>query len=144
MRHSKVRRFAAGDAGTCSGIAWRIVPGEKDPDDLVLQLYVNGEWTWIRMELGFMLAAFFFENEEVIRPPGYRDTGGDYYMRACWDAIYNTWESAAATLRGQRAKRVMNLKFARLTPDESIYQYKYPRFKAADRPNRPNGKAPGA
>lgn len=133
MRHAKTRRFAAGQTGEIDGIPYRVLRGDKHPDDLVIELHAGGQWRRIRMDLGFFLAAFFFENEEVIRPPSYRDTGGDYYMRACWDAIYNTWESAAATLRGQRAKRVMNLMFAGPSPDESNYQHKYPRFKAPDR-----------
>jgi hypothetical protein len=133
MRHSKTRRFEAGQIGNVDGIPYRIVAGQKSADDLVLELYAGGSWRRIRMDLGFFLAAFFFENEEVIRPPRGRDTGGDYYMRACWDAIYNTWESAAATLRGERANRVMNLKFARLTPEEANYKHKYPRLKPGPR-----------
>lgn len=140
MRHSKTRRFAVGHTGECSEIRYRVIQGAKKPGDLVLQLYVNGRWQRIRMELGFLLAAFFFENEEVLYPPsGSRHIGGDYYMRECWDAIYYGWESAAQKLRKERAARIQRLEFAGLTPDETANEYRYPRLNHPDR-TFPRGK----
>jgi len=140
MRHAIARRFHAGQTGEVDGIPFRILRGKKKPDDLVLELYAGGQWRRIRMDLGFLLAAFFFENEEVLYPPsGRRQIGGDYYMRECWDAIYYGWESAAQKLRQERAQRVQRLMFANTTPEEVNFEHKYPRLKAVDRTMPPKG-----
>lgn len=142
MRHAKQRRFHEGDRGEVSGIQYQILRGGKEPsdtsgrrmrsdgEDLVLELYAGGRWNRITMDLGFFLAAFFFENEEVIRPPNPPwQIGGDYYMRECWDAIYHGWESSAQKLKEQRARRVNRLLWGGLSPDESDHSPRYPRTR---------------
>lgn len=145
MRHARTRRFQAGDRGEVDGIAYQVLRGGKGPDDLILELYAGGAWRRIRMDLGFFLAAFFFENEEVLYPPNGYQIGGDYYMRECWDAIYHGWESAAQKLRLARAARVNRMKFSGLSPDETNFRHKYPRVRDDIPAKKPgSGRQPSA
>ena len=98
------RRWRAGDRFWCDEVEYRVMPGRKGPDDLRLEHYVNGEWRPVKMETGFLLADFFFENEHVLYPraKGYR--GGYEYLRAIQHATRYGWESTQQQLREQQAR----------------------------------------
>lgn len=93
-----------GEPFWCDGIQYRVVPGRKGPDDMRLEKHLNGEWQPVRMEAGFMLADFFFENEHVLYPraKGYR--GGFEYLKAIQFAAQNGWESTQRQLREQQSR----------------------------------------
>lgn len=105
------RRWKVGDKGMVSGIPYRIVQGRKAADDLVIELYANGRWRRVGMEVGFLLADFFADNEDRVLYPNDRARrvaagGGEYYMSECWRAVKDGWQSAAQKLRLERAARV--------------------------------------
>lgn len=93
-----MRRWEAGYNGTASGISYRVVQGRKSADDLRLEFRVNGEWRPVAMDIGFLLADFFFENEHVLYPrsQGYR--GGWKYIQALQRAALDGWEAALSDL----------------------------------------------
>lgn len=105
------RRWKDGDHGTIGGnFTWRVVRGRKGEGDLILQLYVNGQFRNVPMELGFMFADFFPENEEQVLYPDdgakrVAGGGGDYYMSECQRARKHGWRSAADKLIRERAAR---------------------------------------
>jgi len=98
------RRWKAGMAGDCGGIPWRIVPGRKGPGDLRLELFANGQWLAVKMDLGFLMADFFFENEELLHPPAKGNLGGSMYTGHCLMAIAHGWETARQWLAVQRER----------------------------------------
>lgn len=98
------RRWQAGDNFWCDGIRYRVVEGRKKPGDLRLERRIDGEWQPVRMESGFMLADFFFENEHVVFPraDGYR--GGYEYLKELHNAARHGWEATQRKLRGQQQR----------------------------------------
>ena len=98
------RRWKAGDEGYCNGIQWRVTPGRKGPDDLRLEMHINGEWQPAKMEIGFLMADFFFENEHVLyrRSDGYR--GGYEYLKELHNAARYGWENTQQKLRQQQTR----------------------------------------
>ena len=69
-----------------------------------LEKRLDGEWQPVRMEAGFMLADFFFENEQELYPraKGYR--GGFEYLKAVQNAARYGWEPTQRQLREQQSK----------------------------------------
>lgn len=106
------RRWEAGQTGMVGGIPWRVVQGYKRPDDLRLEFFFSGRgWVAVKMEVGFLLADFFFENEEVLYPrendhgyPTGRD-GGLYYLRAATHAAHYGWEAARDKLGDEKRRK---------------------------------------
>lgn len=103
------RRWKEGDYGRVSGIPYRIVKGRKAEDDLVLELHAGGDWRRIGMDLGFLLADFLPENEDVLYPAAASQRvaggGGDYYLSECWHARKHGWQSALQKLVRERAAK---------------------------------------
>jgi len=97
------RRFNAGEYFNVSGIEFRVEQGRKHPDDRVL-LWWSQEYGWkpIEMTVGFLLADFFFENEEVLYPKPAK--GGDYYLDACEVAARNGWRQADEQLKAAKVR----------------------------------------
>ena len=98
------RRWKAGDEGYCNEIRYRVVTGRKGPDDLRLDLFINGDWQPAKMEIGFLMADFFFENEHALYPRarGYR--GGFEYLKALQDASRYGWQATQRQLRTQQSR----------------------------------------
>lgn len=96
------RRWQAGDDFWCDGIRYRVIEGRKGPDDLRLERRVDGEWRPVKMESGFMLADFFFENEQVLYPRAKGHRGGFEYLRALQDATRHGWETTQRRLSAQQ------------------------------------------
>lgn len=104
-----MRRFSAGQKGEIGGIAWRVVAGSKDArreeaEDLRLDLLTSG-WVPVKMDVGFLFADFFKENEDVLYPPEFGYRGGKMYLDFCAGAVHLGWEAAAETLRQQRESK---------------------------------------
>jgi hypothetical protein len=101
MRES---HFRAGMSFFIAPFEYRVVPGKKDPNDLVLEVLKAGTWHKVTMDHAFLYADFFYENEEVLYPPPYR--GGHYFLRRLKDAAVLGWRHEAQRLKDQKqAKR---------------------------------------
>lgn len=98
------RRFIEGDVFEVDGIEFWIQRGEKGPGDLRLMMLTPTGWRPIRMTLGFFLADFFYENEEVLYPPEQGYAGGGYYLERCREAAEAGWRSAQVRLNGERQR----------------------------------------
>lgn len=113
---STQRRWREGDKGWVSGIPYRIVRGSKSPDDLILQLHAGGEWRNVSMDLGFLLADFLPENEDVLYPDQQSKRiaggGGDYYLSELWHARKHGWQSARQKLLRERAAKACRSLFS--------------------------------
>lgn len=99
------RRFRSGDGGEIGGIPWRIVTGMKSEDDLRMDIQVGEKWVAVKMDLGFLMADFFYENENVLYPPSQGFRGGQMYLDFCRGAAYMGWTHASETLSDQRRRK---------------------------------------
>lgn len=106
-----MRRWKEGDTAEVSGLKFRVVKGYKGPDDLRLEVFINndyGDWVPVPMNLGFVLADFFGENEDHLYPPEQGYAGGNYYVNHLYLARKHGWEYAqnrlAAEKQAKRAK----------------------------------------
>jgi hypothetical protein len=59
----------------------------------------KGRWIPMPMGIGFLLADFFCNEEDVMYGRESGNLGGDKYMRYCWDAYYKGWEHADHNLQ---------------------------------------------
>lgn len=89
----------------CSGLRWRVVAGVKAPGDMRLEVEGPAGWVPVKMEAGFLLADFFFDNESRLYPRSAGFRGGYEYLRALHDAARFGWERAATRLQGQKLLR---------------------------------------
>jgi len=108
------RRFHAGDAYEVDGLRFRVRPGSKQAAsgvDLVLEMQsASGSWVPVRMVLGFFLADFFYENEEVLYPQAHGKLGGKKYLNACRDAaVRRGWQRQWEFLELERRYRQRDL-----------------------------------
>lgn len=103
------RRWQNGDFGELHGLRWRVRTGAKHPEDLVLEINVEGYWLAVSMTLGFLLADFFFQNEDVLYPPSQGYRGGYKYLNDCKVAALHGWDKAAAGLRAEKAMKADRL-----------------------------------
>lgn len=99
-----MRRFQPGQSGELNGIDWRVVQGKKARDDRRLDLSTSG-WRSVPMSLGFLLADFFVENENVLYPPSPTRRGGEMYMDFCRGSVLVGWEASHEYILGQRARK---------------------------------------
>lgn len=92
---------------TVSGIDLRISRGNKFPDDLRMDAFLNGRWVPLQMELAFAMVDFFQENErEMAAYRGHWLVNGDtYFMRQLADAYKNGWQGPAQRIQRQRQRR---------------------------------------
>jgi hypothetical protein len=106
-----------------NGMWFRIVPEElahsplrKGKDHMVLQwwraagTYPDGApqpaaWLEVKMDTGFLMADFFFNEEHAMfnREHGFR--GGYKYMDALWQAARKGWQYAALVLCAERMQK---------------------------------------
>ena len=100
------RRWFEGDYLTLPGVPEiHVERGVKHPEDLRLKWHTSEGWTAVPMCAGFVLADFFWENENVLYPRG-RGLGGEMYLRQLAWAGRHGWEGAQAHLEAdQRRKR---------------------------------------
>lgn len=77
----------------------------------MLELYDSavGYWRPVKMELGFVLADFFYENEERLYPQHQRFMGGQYYLQACYNATIFGWQDARERTDKERVERMTRL-----------------------------------
>lgn len=89
------------------GLDLRIVQGDKAPVDLRLDMYVNGSWVPVRMELPLMMCDFFADNERALEEyrPNWRNSGDGYFVIQLKKAIKHGWQVVADEIRRQRERR---------------------------------------
>lgn len=75
------------------------LPGQYD---LRLDAQAGHAWVPVSMTVGFMLADFFHENEEILYPPSMGYKGGAKYLTECRGAARDGWGHAANRLRLER------------------------------------------
>ena len=85
----------------------RVVQGKKGPNDLRLDVLVNGGWRSVSMHLAFMLTDFFYENENALYP--YPARGGPYFMDALKTASRYGHERAQKELEFDQRRKQMRL-----------------------------------
>jgi hypothetical protein len=100
------RRFTVGHHGEFAGIDWRVVRGRKAPDDLRLEFRAM-EFQPVSMSLGFLMADFFCENEDVLFPPEQGFEGGGRYARFCRGAVLHGWPAAVAQLEDEKKRAAL-------------------------------------
>jgi hypothetical protein len=106
MAGSMTRAFKAGVHGRIGEIEWRVVRGKKESrvpgaEDLRLDIRAL-EFFPVSMGLGFLLAEFFCENEEVLYPRAAGYSGGGRYLHFVAGAVRQGWETAAEQLKLER------------------------------------------
>lgn len=62
------------------------------------------EFFAVPMPLGFLLADFFHDNEDVLYPPSDGYQGGERYLTAVRGAVRLGWEAAAEHLGDERER----------------------------------------
>lgn len=100
-----MRRWTEGTEFELDGLSWRVVKGRKAPGDLRLEHMTTSGWRPTAMALVFMLADFWYENEDLLYPkPKFQ--GADYLLRAIERAAKNGYQSEVERLEGEKlAKR---------------------------------------
>jgi hypothetical protein len=106
-----VRRWKPGDEIEVDGVRFRVVAGKKTPNggmgqDLRLDWWTGGRWQAVGMGVGFLLADFFFENEEVLYPQALGHLGGKKYLRFVKHAAERGWRYAVVELRAEQEARL--------------------------------------
>jgi hypothetical protein len=105
-----------------NGMWFRVVPEElaasplrKGNGHMVLQYwraagqypdgYHQAQWLEVKMDAGFLMSDFFFNEEHAMyeRDRGYR--GGYKYMDALWQAARKGWQDAARVLCMERKRK---------------------------------------
>lgn len=100
------RRFAAGQTFYMSGVDFRVRPGRKGVDDLVLDWLTPRGWVPIGMDTLALKAAFFYENEDLLYPRVRGFEGGEYVLRHVEYAVRHGHADAIQRLEHEkRAKR---------------------------------------
>ena len=101
--------WRAGMHGQYQGFQWRTSPGYKGRGDLRLDIRTRNQrrddWCAVPMALGFLLADFFYDNEERVHPPRLYFRGGEYYLDHLLDAVCDGWESQALLVEDQRRRK---------------------------------------
>lgn len=106
-RSDDQRRFKEGDAFEVSGVRFRVCTGTKGPDDLVLKWQLHdGRWAPILFDAAFLMADFFYENEEALYP-SYRpnNQGGEKFRCAVFVAVKYGWREASRRVALERQQR---------------------------------------
>lgn len=91
------------------GLRWRVVLGRKESRvpgevDLRLEHMTPNGWRPTAMALLFMLADFWYENEDILYPRP-RWQGADYLLRAVRRATQNGYESEITRLEDEKAAK---------------------------------------
>ncbi|MCR4341993.1 MAG: hypothetical protein NUW01_19115 [Gemmatimonadaceae bacterium] len=94
--------FHAGQHGDIGGVEWRVVTGRKAPGDLRLDVRAV-RFIPVKMDLGFLFADFYAQNERVLYPHR-GDEAGDRYVNFIRGAMYLGWQDAAEQLAFERAE----------------------------------------
>lgn len=88
-------------SGTYAGLEWKIIPGEKAPNDLVLVVRVS-DWTYVPMAWGALFADFHYQVEDILYPHG---KGGKKYLEHVRRAASYGWEYATRFLDSEKRTR---------------------------------------
>lgn len=98
------RRWQVGEPFEVDGLRWRVVKGKKSPDDLRLEHLTPNGWRPTAMAMLFMLADFWYENEDLLYPkPRYQ--GADYLLREVTRAAKQGWQVAQAKLQKEKEQK---------------------------------------
>ncbi len=98
------RRFEVGAKFVLAGITFRVERGSKPTSNGVdqrLDWLTPDGWRAVPMAVGYLLADFFTDNEDILYPPGSVSSqggtcvGGEKYMRALRRAKNHGWRAAA-------------------------------------------------
>ena len=103
------RRWAPGAEFELDGLRWRVVRGRKQSRvpgeiDLRLEHLTPQGWRPTAMALLFMLADFWYENEDLLYPRP-RFQGADYLLRAVGRAAKNGYQSEVDRLEAEKARK---------------------------------------
>lgn len=97
------RRFCDGWHREYDGLHLRVRAGRKAPDDLVMEMFVGGEWKIVSMGLVAILTDFLCENEDVLYPPPAK--GGDKFMGFLARAKLFGHDNAIQQLEAEKANK---------------------------------------
>lgn len=107
MTSAPPRRWQPREPWQLGYVWYRVQPGVKAPGDLVLQQYAAGSgWRAVTMAAGFLLADFFFENEDRLYPPADGLVGGVMYLQHIRHAALFGWESAQRQLLAAQRRKL--------------------------------------
>lgn len=100
------RRWTPGPITDLSASRYRVVRGVKHDDDLRLERLDSGRWVPVFMEEAFLMADFFYENENARNPsmPHWRENGGTYFLKEVVDATRSGWLAPTRRLRAHRRR----------------------------------------
>lgn len=101
------REFGAGDQFMAGGVAFRVVHGEKGPDDLRLDWLVNGYWQPVILDAVFAVVDMVAQNEDLLYP--FPARGGEEVIRYLRLAREVGWQRAALQLQKARAEKQRKL-----------------------------------
>lgn len=92
--HDTLPSFEVGTCFEVNGLRLVVAQGRKHPDDRVLLVGTPGQGLQpVRMALAFLLAHFFYANEDVLFPPPY--LGGEMFRQHLELAMQDSWTAAA-------------------------------------------------
>lgn len=103
---SEERRFRAGGPFKVDGIWYRLIQGEKGPDDLRLDWYVpNGDsqklaWRPVTLDHVFLIVDAIADNENYLFE--WPAAGGDYVRRYVMKALKEGYRKAIYDLQMER------------------------------------------
>ena len=87
----RYERLVSGDPFTVAdGTRFRILPGDKKPGDLVLELHADGRWRRVTFETVGVMVEFLYRNEDLLYPPkrdGGNNLGGEKVFRFLRECI---------------------------------------------------------
>lgn len=127
MTDERVRRYerwVLGATYESSGLHFRVGNGTKKPGDLTLQVHTATGWRCVSMETSFLLADFFYENEEWLYPPGGgpRGTwiGGKKFTEGQRRAIAHGYVAATQFLEAEQRQRATWSEHPQLWAEEAL------------------------
>ena len=99
------RRFFNGWGSEISGIHFRVVQGQKSPNDLKIEWLTAFGWRPIEMDAAALLADFFYENEEALYPQTNGYKGGQKFWEFLRHAMRHGWVRAVGGKNIERSQR---------------------------------------
>ena len=99
------RRFHAGDCIDVPPMQYRVVPGRKQADDLLLQWRYVGPWESVTLDQCAVILDAIAENEDALYPPERGYQGNAYVVKFCKMAIAEGHGRARYWLQHARARK---------------------------------------